>query len=58
MRFFKWFGFLLLCTDTISYMCEKLEERDMDPISVLIVISGIILRINVLYGAATYWLLV
>lgn len=54
--FWKWFGFILICADTVGYIVEQANK--LDGIARLIGLSaGIALRVYALYGAATCWLL-
>lgn len=55
----KWFCFILVCADTVSYMMSKMAKNKSKAIGISIgLIIGILARIFVLYGTATCWLLV
>jgi hypothetical protein len=64
MVFLKWICFLIVCTDVIGYIigisrdignCFSSSSRTAKIIGMFI---GVAARVFVLYGAATYWLLI
>lgn len=54
----KWICFILVCLDSIAYVCDKVEVSKGDLAKVIGLILGIFARAFVLYGTATCWLLV
>lgn len=62
MKFLKWFCFILVCLDVVSYIINQAEKiKDYNKASSKIggfmgLCVGIAARVYVLYGAGTCWL--
>ena len=56
MKAWKWFCFILICADAVTYIIRKADE--IENVAMLFgFMTGIIARACALYGTATYWLL-
>lgn len=53
----KWICFLIVCIDTVAYIVSKTDKLN-DGTVVVGLLIGIAMRVFVLYGTATCWLLV
>ena len=54
MKIWKWICFILICTDTISYVTRWANK--VDNVGTLIgLMTGIVARVCALYGTAAYW---
>lgn len=56
MIFLKWVCFLLVCFDVVAYVLNKSNEID-DNTELIGLLIGIAMRVFVLYGTLTCWLL-
>lgn len=52
----KWFCFILVCLDTLSYIIEKASKLN-NIWSLVGLCAGIACRVYVLYGACAYWVM-
>lgn len=56
MTAWKWFCFILICADTVTYIIRQADN--IDSVGMLIgFITGIIARACALYGTVTCWVL-
>lgn len=58
----KWFCFIIVCTDVIGYIIETVNKPSKESTASKLgnfvgLCSGIAVRVFVLYGALTCWLL-
>jgi hypothetical protein len=56
MKVWKWFCFILICADTVSYIINKSKEVE-NVAGLMGLMTGITARGCALYGLVTYWLL-
>jgi hypothetical protein len=56
MKVWKWFCFILACFDTVGYIISQAEKID-NVAKLLGLMTGIVARVSLLYGAATCWVL-
>ena len=56
MKVWKWFCFILICSDTVKYIIT--HAKNVDSVAgILGLMTGITARGCALYGTVTYWVL-
>lgn len=56
MKVWKWFCFILCCADVVSYIIKQADRID-NVAGMIGLMTGIVARVGLLYGAAIYWVL-